>query len=234
MSLVNSHTFLVFDLDDTLYKERSYVLSGIAAVACHVREIYGTDVTAALHAWESAGVRDLWGSLCDKLGLSPKVKSELLSVYRSHEPSIALPSSTQETLARLRVSCAGLAILTDGRSTTQRAKLLALGLDDLPCYISEEYGSEKPEHVRFAQIEQEYPAQRYVYIADNPKKDFKGPNERGWVTVGLIGDRSNVHCQKTDGLDDVYLPDLWISSIEELQSLAVRGLSPPAATRGRS
>ena len=68
-------------------------------------------------------------------------------------------------------------ILTDGRSVIQRLKVNSLGLDDFPLYISEDYKSEKPNKKDFLQVEYDYPNMRYIYISDNPEKDFDAPYE---------------------------------------------------------
>ena len=61
-----------------------------------------------------------------------------------------------------------------------------------------------------------YPEASYVYIGDNPKKDFVGANEVGWNTICLLDNGENVHKQEFDILEDRYLPDVRIKSLVEL------------------
>ena len=79
-----------------------------------------------------------------------------------------------------------VAILSDGRSITQRLKLKSVGLEGIPCFISEDYGSVKPDSSRYLAVEDKWPQSKYVYIGDNPEKDFKAPNEMGWLTLGAL------------------------------------------------
>ena len=55
--------------------------------------------------------------------------TELLEIYRYHEPQISLPSESAALLLHLRRKNIRLGIISDGRSRTQRNKLRALGLD---------------------------------------------------------------------------------------------------------
>ena len=111
---------------------------------------------------------------------------------------------------------AGIAILTDGRSISQHMKLKALGLSRFPSYISEEFGEGKPSSMGFEIIMRDIPAPQYLYVADNPAKDFVAPNRLGWLTIGLKAGPHNVHPQKLEGLPLEYLPSSWISSLSEM------------------
>jgi putative hydrolase of the HAD superfamily len=107
-------------------------------------------------------------------------------------------------------------ILTDGRSITQRLKLHALGLSHLKAYISEEWASEKPDDRRFRQIMVDFQAASYVYVADNPRKDFVAPNLLDWLTVGLRASGKSIHSQDCEGLPSGYSPRKWIRGWDEL------------------
>lgn len=216
MIVINKNTYVVFDLDDTLYKERDYSLSGLEAVARFVQHTYGIELGAKLLEWQQQGVKDVLQALCDHLQLESSVKESFLWVYRLHEPTIQLSPENRDLIKAIQEVSAGVAILTDGRSTTQRLKIRALGLHEIPCYISEDWQSEKPDPKRFIEINNTVEAERFIYIGDNPKKDFKAPNELGWQTIGLIGNELNVHSQKTDHLTAEYLPTVWIHNLSEL------------------
>lgn len=212
-------TVIVFDLDDTLYKEADYHASGVSFVAKRIKKLYGVEVDDFLHYTISVGERDLWGALCKELKLPDAVKSSIVWEYRLHNPVISLAPSVIELLEWLQQQSAGLAILTDGRSITQRLKAAALGLSKIPIYISEEYGAPKPDPARFQLIEKVNPDKKYIYIGDNPQKDFLAPNNLGWTTLGLHGDARNIHSQDIENIDSGYLPHRWISKLEELRSL---------------
>jgi putative hydrolase of the HAD superfamily len=212
-------TVLVLDLDDTLYHEHDYVASGRAHVAELIARTFGRDVRAAIGAFVAAEPNgDLWLHLARELGQPDSVKEQFLWAYRLHPPVIALAPSTGVWLDRARKSYAMVAILTDGRALTQRLKLTALGIADLPVYISEEWGADKPDPRRFEAIMQRFQCRRYVYIGDNPAKDFRAPNALGWLTIGLEGDGRNIQAQRRDfGPPDG--PSHWISRLADADVL---------------
>jgi putative hydrolase of the HAD superfamily len=211
---------IVFDLDDTLYPEREYVRSGIAAVSDAIRDAFGRDIRKdLLTSWES-GERDFLTKACRILQQPDSLKESLLWIYRLHFPSIALPSDSRRAIdACLQRGCT-VAILTDGRSLTQRLKLRALGLASLPAYISEDWQSEKPHPLRFTQIMADFPADHYAYIGDNPAKDFKAPKDLGWITICVQHGGEGVHSQSHLVSDPSFEPQLITSSLAEAVTLA--------------
>lgn len=205
----------IFDLDDTLYKEADYRASGIREVCSWVEKFYGKLVETELQSLSRQSDHDFLTAICRLAGLPICVKESLLWIYRLHTPDIHLHESTIKVLKHLEV-ISKVAILTDGRSVTQRLKLKALELDYLPVYISEEHESQKPDPLRFETIMRDIPSSRYVYVADNPAKDFVAPNSLGWITIGLRDDGRNIHRQRIEDLPSVYMPSRWIDNIEEL------------------
>lgn len=202
---------VVFDLDDTLYPEADYVLSGVRAVSKIIADQHGHALSDELLAAARDG--EDWLALACELGeLPPSAKESLLWAYRLHEPDISLTERAAQAIATLKEEGRLLAIITDGRSLTQRLKLAALGLADLPVYISEEYGASKPDPARFEIVMEEWPERSYAYIADNPAKDFIAPKALGWKTVGVR--RLNSLYADIDAPDDAQ-PDHWVASVNE-------------------
>lgn len=216
---LESQRVVVFDLDDTLYKERDYLLSGVNAVLETIRSTYGDQYLAKLSLPLDV-TKDWLSSICAELNLPATVKESLLWTYRLHEPSIRLSESVRSVL-KLIGSNHQLAILTDGRAITQRQKLKSLGLGHLPAYISEEYGDTKPDTLRYEAVMHDFPAKQYFYIGDNPAKDFIAPNQLGWTSVGLKGDDRNIHSQILSGMKPDQLPSMWIEKLNELVNVVV-------------
>ena len=206
---------VVFDLDDTLYQEDEYNRSGVIAVATEIRKLYGKNITEQLLAVRKRK-GDIWESACKLLSLPLSVKEAMLWMYRLHNPTIGLNKKVSHLVRAISASAQEVIILTDGRSITQRIKLSTLGLLKYPLYISEEHSSSKPEETRFKHIMEDFVAKYYVYIADNPAKDFIAPNSLGWKTVGVRGSAKNVHEQKIDGLTDKQMPDFWVDHFTEV------------------
>jgi len=212
-------TTFVFDLDDTLYSERDFFLSGMESVARTVNRTIGVDANHLIKRLLNDGVSDIFEALCTQLSLPHSVKESLLWEYRLHFPNISLDPSVSVLINELMKNSVGVAILTDGRSITQRNKLNALGLFELPAYISEEYGVMKPDPTLFLAIVRDFESQSYVYVGDNPKKDFVTPNALGWFTVGILDNGRNIHSQDLSGLDESYYPDVWLNSLLEIRGL---------------
>lgn len=208
--------FVVFDLDDTLYPERDYQRSGFEEICSRIKELYQLDLSSDCAEWIKAGDADVLDKLCERAGLSTRTKESLLWLYRLHRPRLALHHEVRSVIETLEVESAGVAILTDGRSISQRSKVQALGLGRLPTYVSEEIGCSKPHVSGFRRIERDFPANRYVYVADNPAKDFVAPKTLGWRTIGIKGSARNIHPQECDALDSAYLPDVWVHSFSGL------------------
>lgn len=211
-----AETVVVFDLDDTLYPEEAYVRSGIVAACALASELYGFDHTSTLLALRDEGQRDWLAALCERLPQGGAVRDCLLWAYRLHAPTIALAPPVRAVVDRVVAGAKATAIITDGRSVTQRLKLKALGLSPLRAYISEEHGGhDKPDPARFKAVMADLPAARYLYIADNPAKDFVAPKALGWRTVGVIGEGSRVHA-RDEALPSTHQPDMWIANFADL------------------
>lgn len=218
--IVLGKTTVVFDLDDTLYPEADYVESGIKHVCNHISSLYGLDLCPVLLAALADDATTDWMSMaCELAGLPQTVKESLLWMYRLHPPSIQLSASCNLALRAIQSSAKAVAVLTDGRSITQRMKLKALGLSYLPAYISEDHGSYKPAPERFKLIQEQFRADHYVYVADNVKKDFVGCNPLGWIGIGMLGGSRNIHSQVVDCQPQSALPSYWVNNWEELTSL---------------
>ena len=215
-----ARTVVVFDLDDTLYLEADYVDSGIRHVCELIHSLYDMDHYSAIQESRLQNVnRDWLAVACELTSLNLSVKESLLWMYRLHLPDISLTDSCLSALNKIQSAAQAVAILTDGRTVTQRLKLAALGLSDWKAYISEDYGSTKPAPDRFIAIQNDFPADQYVYIADNLKTDFLGCNPLGWITVGMRGTDRNIHSQSKQGLSACHMPAFWVDGWDELIEL---------------
>lgn len=200
---------VVFDLDDTLYKEIDYLKSAYKEIANRLE----IDVADEMYGWYCDG-KNAFQCLIDKYQVSLSL-SELLDIYRFHEPKITLLPDAKDFLSHLKESNVKVGIISDGRGKTQRNKLKSLGLDWIDdAVISEEFGSEKPSEANYRYFMEKYPSMRYHYFADNIKKDFITPNRLGWQTVCLKDDGRNIHKQDFS-LSQEFLPMRVISSFDE-------------------
>jgi len=83
-----------------------------------------------------------------------------------------------------------LVLISDGYLQTQKNKADALNIDRFfqKLYFTDQWGRVcwKPSTCAFLKVEEELGfANKYVYISDNPSKDFVAPNALGWDTVQI-------------------------------------------------
>lgn len=209
-------TCLVLDLDDTLYPEYLYQKSGFEAVEELIFNLYGVKLNTPLVELSKKSP-DVFSALCETLDLPQKVKSELIYIYRYHVPKISLDFSVSSFLDKARSQFANIAIITDGRSVTQRMKLRQLGILDIPVFISEEWNSEKPDEERFSYIQKKYSnCENFCYIGDNPAKDFIAPNKLKWFSIGVRDKGFNIHSQDCHSLPCVNHPKVWVNELSEV------------------
>jgi len=209
------HSVIVFDLDDTLYKEKNYQISGFREVSNYLKKNYKIKNSYNFMLSCMKKKKNVLEELCVKFDLNRSILKSLIWVYRLHKPKIYLKKSIKNTLKKLEKSCAGVVILTDGRSITQRLKLSALGIAYLPFYISEDYNDTKPSLKRFKLIMKEFSARDFIYIGDNPSKDFIAPKKLKWFTIGIRGDKNNIHPQKFSNKKSSQ-PDFWIEKLQDI------------------
>ena len=208
---------LIFDLDDTLYKERDYAKSGLVHIGKKIADLCSQpDPTSRLIAFFENGNKDAVGTVCRELGIGDTDRRALLKDMQAHRPMISLSPDAADLIAALRTTGQHFAIITDGRSVTQRAKLSSLGLlGGGPCMISEEIGASKPDPKAFKMIQKTADAASFVYVADNPLKDFIAPNLLGWETIMLKDDGCNIHSQSVE-VPPIARPRRVVSSLLEL------------------
>lgn len=201
---------VIFDLDDTLCAEMEFVRSAYREIARkYGRELLGPMMSAPSprEAFDSTGL----------------LIGELLSIYRNHYPDIRLPWESLYTLASLKNRGHRLGLITDGRSLTQRNKIRALGLERFMeeelIFISEEVGCEKISGRSFERVmELCGKGGRYMYVGDNPMKDFLPGNRLGWDTVCLINGAKgeNLFSQDFNAVADAYWPKCCVDSLLQL------------------
>lgn len=216
---------IVFDLDDTLYPERAFVLSGFRAVAHWVEKqlgVPGEEVLSELFQLFKSGVRgntfDLW---LEGRGFKPKeLVSQMVAVYREHQPDIMPYPGVPDLLARLRSSFR-LGLLTDGYMEVQKRKLAALGLERFfdAVIFTDKWGKEawKPNAYPFKVILNSLGVLgcEALYIGDNPKKDFFGAKQLGmWTTRIRFPDGLYVFLEPAS---DEYAPHFEVKDFEGIQ-----------------
>jgi len=189
---------VVFDLDDTLYEEITYVQSGFRAAARDISGVLGVPEQELFDRMWNVLMREGRGKVFDTVvsGFRGRPVKRLvrraLAVYRLHEPDIALAEDAEYALDRLTKAGMPVYIVTDGNKLVQERKIKALGLDKRTSgvYVTHRYGVRhaKPSPYCFLKIcERERVNPRdVVYVGDNPNKDFVGIKPLGFRTIRIV------------------------------------------------
>ena len=93
---------VVFDLDDTLYSEIDYVLSGISFLEEFIYKIYKIRLEGKLLDAYDNGNKDFLDLAIKILKIPEISKESLLWAYRLHDPNIKLSDDIEETLSLLK------------------------------------------------------------------------------------------------------------------------------------
>ncbi|WP_418791007.1 HAD family hydrolase [Phosphitispora sp. TUW77] len=192
---------VIFDLDDTLYDERQFVVSGFKAVAQYLADSYGLHNEALLQRMQHLLCENGRGSIFDQVlldyGLDTSMVSTLVEVYRSHKPALQLYPDAGEILRSLKGNVPDikqeviLGIITDGAAKVQWNKIKALGLEDVMdiIIVTDDYGIDcwKPSPVPYQRVMDKLGVspESCIYIGDNPEKDFVTARKLGWYTARI-------------------------------------------------
>jgi putative hydrolase of the HAD superfamily len=211
---------LVFDLDDTLYDEITYVKSGFQAVAAYLFIEYGIPKKASfefmLKHLGKEGRHKIFDAVLNHYSIfSKRNVIKCVRIYHTHTPKIRLYPAAIRCLKRFKHNTKYL--ITDGNKIVQGNKVKALGLDRYMkfCYVTHRYGLNhaKPSTYCFEKIcekERVEPSQ-VVFVGDNPHKDFIGLKPKGFNTIRLL---KGAH--KGTKLSNRHEASIHIKSLNEL------------------
>ncbi|GKX65475.1 HAD family hydrolase [Inconstantimicrobium mannanitabidum] len=216
---------LIFDLDDTLYYEKEYVLGAFKEVAAYLgnkynesfEEIY-TEMTIIL---DTMGRGQIFDIICDKHGFDEKIE-DLVDIYRASKPKLKLYDDSKEVMVWARNAGYKLGIITDGCVQVQKNKVEALEINKyVDCIVlTDELGrefwkpNEKPYKLMLKELE--VSADECVYIGDNPVKDFIGARKLGLRTIRIIRENGD-HISKRLGIE--FEADDEVVNLKEIKEL---------------
>jgi putative hydrolase of the HAD superfamily len=191
---------IVFDLDDTLYPERQFALCGFHAAARWAETELGLkDLDADMIRLLDAGhLGKLFGMVLEARmpgRVTREHQQALMTAYRNAEAELQLFDDARWALAHYEGQ-GPLGLITDGTHAMQLKKVRALALE--PRFreiiytgaLGADRAFHKPHPKSFVMMEEALatPGCRFVYVGDNPAKDFIAPNARGWITVQVVRD----------------------------------------------
>ena len=180
---------VVFDLDDTLFYEKDYVISAYRAIDRYMVDKHSIAqdfcYQTMIEAFEKK--QNPFDALFHALSETyPEVNEDiatLLDIYRYHAPSISLAQQTSEFLQQL-----------------QSMKI--------------RMGKSSPD--AFSHFVHRFPnAKGFVYVGDNPAKDFLWPNLLGWKSICLKDKGDNIHPQ-TEQDDKDSMPSIVVDNLSDV------------------
>jgi len=209
---------ITLDIDDTLYLERDYVLSGFHAVDAWLHANgHGFDFANKAWALFEQGLRGTIFNqvMAEKAHRDAGLISQMIEIYRSHSPCISLLPDAKSFFQ----SCGNhdLAVISDGPFMAQERKVIALGLNNYvnTIILTDRWGREfwKPSPRAFREVMEQRAPEECVYIADNPEKDFIAPVTLGWQPSFRVRRQHSLHelkitpknCREIVSLNDLKL-----------------------------
>jgi len=214
---------VLFDLDDTLYEEKQFVMSGFNAVSLFLSRKNNIDHNKIFNILKDDfdnGLRKKnFNILLEKLGPKNDV-SELIKIYREHFPKISLYPDSKGILEHLKNKFK-LGLITDGYPLTQKNKISALNIknyfqviviNDISLNESKLKMSPFGKAIKKVNVK----TQSIIYVGDNPLKDFNTAKKMGIQTCRVKrehGEYSNVTVDRNDEADYVIQDLLQLSTV---------------------
>jgi len=198
----NNIKAIIFDLDDTLFEEKDFVLSGFNAVAIDIAKTANTEKEIVfnflLREFYQKGRGKIFNATLQHFSLNdrPDEITRLVQLYRNHTANINFYPKVKSLLKRLRKQFR-LAIVTDGATEIQTNKVRALGLQELVDYVVYcwEIEAPKPDPKGYEMVLDYFnlPAEQAMIIGDHSLNDISAGNKLGtWTTRVHTGRFSNL------------------------------------------
>ncbi len=189
---------IFFDLDETIYPERDYRLSGFKVVArwlSDYKNIPTEDIFAKLcEIIDAKGLlyKTCFNELCQTYDIGINLIPRLVEIFRMHRPTIQPYSDFLQFMNSAKHNY-HFGIISDGISKVQRRKMDSLRLNrwfkQSAIIITSELGSSvsKFDSEVFIKAGSIFglKGNECFYIGDNPYKDFENPSRQGWITIRI-------------------------------------------------
>lgn len=216
---------LVFDLDDTLYYEKEYVLGGFKEVCNYLSMKYYIDFKELYDKCEKIlnvyGRGKIFDLLCNEYNIKEDVIN-LVEIYRNLRPKLELYEDSKYILEFAKKRKINLGLITDGYAKVQWNKIKALKLDCVidKIIVTDDYGQGfgKPNKRAYIEMMNYFNADGYesIYVGDNPNKDFISAKELGFKTIRIIREQGD---HILDKVDKEYEADFIINDLKKIEKL---------------
>lgn len=212
---------IIFDLDDTLYNERDFVMGGFAEVCKYLSYKYADDFSMLMNEIQSIlkdnGRGRVFNDLCKNHNYSEDIK-HLVQIYREGKPKLKLYEDSEFIINKLSGKYK-LGIITDGIASVQWNKIKLLNLENIfdKIIVTDDLGKEcwKPCETPYIKMLEYFKIgpNNAVYVGDNPNKDFIGARKVGMKTIRII---RKVGDHKDTRLSKEYEADTEILNMKEV------------------
>lgn len=177
-----------FDLDDTLYDYQAYAKAGLRSAADLLESRTGErfhDELAALY-FEAGVTEGTFDRLFERHDIPAHLLGPAVDAYHDSSEPLSPYTETEDVLSSLGDTY-DLGLITDGRGG--HAKLRRLGIREHfdAVLVTPTEGLSKHDSSVFERVlsELSVPPSAAAYVGDDPRVDFREPNNLGMTTIRI-------------------------------------------------
>ncbi len=185
---------IIFDLDDTLYSRKDFVLNGLRNVSDLIfirnKNLRKNQVLKELkNLYFNSKQKKIFNHYIKIKKIKNIKAKECINAYRYGKNQIKIYPDTHNILYTYKGK---IYLITDGNKNIQRYKIKLLKIKKFfkKIFITNTYGKkyQKPSMFCFEKIKkiENCDYKKMIYIGDNPSKDFINCNKVGIRTVRLL------------------------------------------------
>ncbi len=192
----NKEYCLFIDLDDTLYNEVDFVISGYNHIYKWILENLNIDIQYKPNKKDVINnIENHIQTFIKKNYFEEKYLVKFIKLMREHKPNISLSNSNLKKLKVISKTFKNLVLVTNGRSISQRNKLQSLNIKMFfkEILISEEFGLKKPDRIFYEKIIEKYKNYNLIFIGDNIDIDLITPINKGLKTILIRNLNNRIH-----------------------------------------
>lgn len=193
---MNNPKLIILDLDDTLYSEKEFVLSGFRhiseKISFKIPQLQQSEIYEYLVNSFEISSKKVFDSLIDHFSIQRYFTVlDLVSSYKYHVPKIYPYYDVIQFLKKVKDKSIPVVLLTDGDVIQQSNKVSALKIEPYfnKIFYSDSYGIDKrkPNIFMYLEILSKFQISRslVINIGDNPNKDFYVNKSLGIFSIQL-------------------------------------------------
>lgn len=195
-TIQNKEYCLFIDLDDTLYNEVDFVISGYNHIYKWILKNLNLDIQYKPNKNDVINnIENHIQTFIKKNNFEEKYSVKFIKLMRDHKPNISLSNSNLKKLKVINKKFKNLVLVTNGRSISQRNKLQSLNIKKFfrEILISEEFGFKKPDKILYDKLIEKYKNYNLIFIGDNIDIDLITPINKGLKTIFIRNLNNRIH-----------------------------------------